>query len=243
MRGLHPSLRGRVVSIDEIESSNQQMTILPTSGAVLGIQFRGRVQAEQGLLSTAGITGIQQAARRYTYLGATGSILVRFTPQGATCLGVPASDLTGGSLALADLLPPASIRRLHEQVAEAPTSRERIAAVEQFLLRLPYEEDPLVARSLELIESGDGSAPFVASLARTLELSERQLERRFLQRIGLTPKRYAALRRFERAVASASSASSLTDLALDAGYYDQAHFIREFRRLTGGTPGAVLGRR
>jgi AraC-like DNA-binding protein len=243
MRGLHPGLQGRVVSINVVESSNQQMTILPTSGAVLGMQFRGRVQAEHGLLSTAGVTGIQQSARRYTYLGETGSVLVRFTAQGAACLGVPASDLTSESLALDDLLPPASVRRMHEQVTESSSPQERIAAVERFLLSLPYEEDPVVARGLALIETGDGSAPFVASMARELGLSERQLERRFLQRVGLTPKRYTALRRFERAVAAASTTSSLTDVALDAGYYDQAHFNREFRRLTGATPGAMLGRR
>jgi AraC-like DNA-binding protein len=175
-------------------------------------------------------------------VGDTASILVRFTPQGATCLGVPASLLTGGSASLEGFFPSRRIRELQGRVLDAQSSSERVQAVEDFLLSLPFDEDPLVERSLQLIETSDGVAPSVATQARLVGLSERQFERRFLRRVGLTPKRYASLRRFERAVALASTSPSLTDAALDAGYYDQAHFIRDFRRFTGAAPGALLER-
>ena len=86
---------------------------------------------------------------------------------------------------------------------------------------------------------GDAS---VAAVARALGLSERQLERRVLLRIGLPPKRLARLLRFERAVALANATASLTETALAAGYADQSHFIREFRRFSGATPSAILRR-
>ena len=84
----------------------------------------------------------------------------------------------------------------------------------------------------------------MAAVARELGLSERQLERRLLTRTGLTPKRYASLRRFERAASALNGAESLAQLALEAGYYDQSHFIREFSRYAGTSPGRfVRGKR
>jgi methylphosphotriester-DNA--protein-cysteine methyltransferase len=60
--------------------------------------------------------------------------------------------------------------------------------------------------------------------------------------VGVTPKRYASLARFERALQLARGAASLTHAALDAGYYDQSHFIRDFTRFAGGPPGQFLRR-
>lgn len=107
--------------------------------------------------------------------------------------------------------------------------------VEQFLAELPYAGDPLVRRALTLLESG-AEGVGVANVARVLGVSVRQFERRFLARVGVTPKRYAALRRLERVTALAKSAPSLTAAALEAGYYDQSHFIRDFRRFSGTSP-------
>jgi methylphosphotriester-DNA--protein-cysteine methyltransferase len=103
------------------------------------------------------------------------------------------------------------------------------------LAALPYEDDPLVTRAATLLAGAHDEAS-VSSVAGVLGVSERQLERRFLARIGVTPKRFATLRRFERAVARATIAPSLTAAALDAGYYDQSHFIRDFRRFAGSSP-------
>jgi AraC-like DNA-binding protein len=82
----------------------------------------------------------------------------------------------------------------------------------------------------------------VASVARALEIGKRHLERRFLHRVGLTPKRYTTLRRFERAVSRVQGSASLTSDALEAGYYDQSHLIREFRCFAGTTPTDYLKR-
>lgn len=149
---------------------------------------RGRVRAEEGALSPAGVTGVQTVARRYAYDGPTGSVLVYLTAQGASCLGAPAQALSGRSVAL----------------------------------------------------DATGEPRSIPAVARKLSISGRQLERRFLARVGVSPRAYASLRRFERAVAIAKTAPSLTRAALDAGYYDQAHFNREVRRFTGQAPGVAL---
>jgi AraC-like DNA-binding protein len=234
------ALRTRVKEIRVLESAGGTTTVLPAAAAVLGIQYRGRVRAPDGLLSLAGVTGLQHAARRYEYEAPTASVLVMFTPQGAACFGAPASELSGHSVPLDALLSAEPVRTLTERVAEASTSAARVARVEEFLLALPFASDRLVARAIERLSAP--VPPHVALLARELGVSERQLERRFLARVGITPKRFASLRRFERALALSASADSLGRLAQDAGYYDQSHFIREFRSYTGEAPSKLLAR-
>jgi AraC-like DNA-binding protein len=213
--------------------------VLPSAGSVLGLQFGGRVRFGEQSLSRAGVTGILSSARRYTYVGPTGSVLVRFTPQGAACLGVPLSELSGQSVALTELLEPARVTELSERLHAAAEDSTRVALVEELLLELPFARDPLVSRALSRLTSPDDPAA-VARVARELGLSERQLERRFVAKIGIAPKRYARLWRFQRAVGMAGSASSLGALAQAAGYYDQAHFIRDFRGFVGVSPREYL---
>ncbi len=235
----HRVLRDRVASIAEIDSDGGARTVLPTGGAVLGLQFRGRIDAEEAPLSRFGVTGIQDRARRYAYAPQTGTILVRFTLQGVTCLGVPADQLRGRHVALHDVLPAASVHELLTRVEEAPGPQARIALVERWLLGLAYAHDPVVERAGELLTtSGDDGG--VAGVARALGLSERQLERRFRARVGVSPKRYARLRRFERAMALLDGPATLTEVAYAAGYYDQSHFIREVRAFAGRAPGALV---
>jgi AraC-like DNA-binding protein len=234
-------LRDRIASIELVHNQGGGLTVLPTAGAVLGFQVRGRVRAGEHLLATAGITGILGSAREYEYAEQTISLLVRFTTQGAACLGVPVSALSDRSVALADLLPRARVGEVHERLGEAKSFGQSVEALQAFFETLPFARDRLVDRACELLTKSVAEG-HVAYVAKSLALSERQLERRMLERVGVSPKRYATLRRFERAVALLGGASSLAQVAHEAGYYDQSHFIRDFRRLVGTSPGKYLRR-
>lgn len=236
---MHPALAGRVLAIDVIDHVDGANRVLPSTSVVLGFQFRGRLRAEQSLLSIAGVTGLQERARTYRNVGATGSVLVRFTPQGAACLGVPVAELANRNIPLAELLSPARVAETCERLQSAPDDVSRRVVVESFLLDLPYARDPLVSGALQLLAAGTGTS--VAGVARQLGISDRQLERRFLARVGVTPRRYLGLRRFEKALKLLPDAASLADAALLAGYYDQSHFIREVRRFAGAKPSALRG--
>lgn len=236
-----PRLRNRVLSIDLVEVDGGDALVLPSTSAVLGIQLHGRVRAGDALLARAGITGIQSTARTYSYERGTDTLLVRFTPGGAACLGVPVEELANRSVALDDLLPRARVAEVHERLGDACDAAARVAVLEGFLDELRYTSDPLVTRALALLDA-ETDRVNVAAVACALGLSERQLERRFLARVGVTPKRFATLRRFERVAAQASIAPSLTAAALEAGYYDQSHFIRDFRRFAGASPREFFGR-
>jgi AraC-like DNA-binding protein len=236
------ALRDRIISIERVDNAGGYLTVLPTTGAVLGVQVRGHVRAEERLLAQAGVTGIQGKARQYAYAEQTSSLLVRFTPQGAACLGVPVSELADRNVALSDLLPRTHVSEVQERLCEAKSFEESVNALQTFFLALPFVRDSKLDRAFALLGSELPEQSSVAAVARTLELSERQLERRMLARTGMTPKRYARLRRFERAAALLSKSVPLAQVAHEAGYYDQSHFIREFQNLVGTSPGKFVQR-
>jgi AraC-like DNA-binding protein len=249
----NPRLASRVVILVVAENTATEVPVLPVPGAVMGVQYRGHVVAEQGPLSQAGVTGIQSHLRRFIHPEATGSVLVRFTAQGAACLGVPASHLLNESVSLEDLLGRVRSAELCERLCEAPNDRARVLVVEQFLMNLPFANDSLVAHATGFLTQ---EAPLsVAQVAARLGVSERQLERRFRGRVGVSPKQFARLARFERAVAVAkalppgatrtvgddpATVPSLSAIAQRAGYYDQSHLAREVRQFAGVTPGQLF---
>jgi AraC-like DNA-binding protein len=101
------------------------------------------------------------------------------------------------------------------------------------------QDAPAVPRELEwswrrLLVS-DGRVP-VASLAEEVGWSRRHLAARFREHVGLQPKALARILRFERAAERLRRGADLADAALDSGYYDQAHFNRDFKAFAGVTP-------
>lgn len=82
----------------------------------------------------------------------------------------------------------------------------------------------------------------IGALAADTGWSERHLTRVFIERTGLAPKLYARLTRFHAVLAAQARLpqASLSALALDGGYFDQAHFIRDCREFTGAAPRAFL---
>ena len=75
--------------------------------------------------------------------------------------------------------------------------------------------------------------------------SQRHFNQLFADEVGLTPKRFLRVRRFQRVIASVAGRESVdwADLALRCGYYDQSHFVHDFRSFSGLTPAAYLSHR
>jgi AraC-like DNA-binding protein len=236
-----PLLQTRIETIDVVEHGNVDTCVMPSTNIVLGLQFQGRVRAGERLLSPAGVTGLQHQARTYSYLDGAGSVLVTFKPQGVTSLGVSAKEITNANVALDELLTSPVTEELCEQLSKAPSHQARVHVVERWLLQLPFARDALVTRALERLEADN--APSIAALSRELNLSERQLERRFLERVGVSPKRFAKLRRFERTLPLLATAPTLARAAQLAGYFDQSHFVRDFQSFTGISPSQWLYQR
>jgi AraC-like DNA-binding protein len=133
--------------------------------------------------------------------------------------------------------------RVFERLAEAGDLYSRIAIFEQEFLGsdLAFVEPELerfiakMRREFEVVPIGH--------LAAELAWSERRLERVFAEKIGLRPKLYSRILRFQRFLDTAGKGNAnLLERALNAGFYDQSHLIKEFRTFTGGTPTEYFGR-
>jgi AraC-like DNA-binding protein len=99
----------------------------------------------------------------------------------------------------------------------------------------------LARRAVRLLEGGEVR---VESVAERLGVTSRHLRRAFTESVGIGPKEFARTVRLQRAVRTATSTSNdWGRIAADAGYYDQAHLIADFRELVGLTPGAFVKRR
>jgi AraC-like DNA-binding protein len=134
----------------------------------------------------------------------------------------------------------AELKALEIILAQISDMGQRIAHIERFLIKRAQrwkEPDLVVTRSLSLIEESKGRIS-IEGLASALQISARQLERKFTHRVGLSPKTFCRLARFHHAKSLLESAHepSGCDLAYACGYYDQTHLIQEFRLFSGQTP-------
>ena len=114
---------------------------------------------------------------------------------------------------------------------------------EFFLERLRrFGPHPAFFRALDVARASDGSADF-AEMTDAAGLSRRHIERLFARELGFPPKTVARVLRFQRALKGlmTNPDGSLSALATSTGYYDQAHFIRDFKRFTGGIPRGYRG--
>jgi AraC-like DNA-binding protein len=129
---------------------------------------------------------------------------------------------------------------LREQLMVASTPKEKVLALERLLAeRFCPERRPHRAVAAALPRLEPGGAPLKqAELAADLGLSARRFIEVFTSSVGLTPKVYARIRRFQKALRTIHGAGDLdwADLAFDCGWYDQAHMIRDFKEFSGLTP-------
>ena len=176
-------------------------------------------------------------------LGKNTMMGIRFLPHGAALfLKEKAAEFNNLVLDYRDVAgKPAAA--LHQQLLEAMTLPERIALIETYLLNTlaatKKKPDHLsivhdIMRELRRQEVPEN----IDTVASRYGISSRYLQKLFLQHTGLTPKLYSTIHRFQHSLRLITkNESPLTSIAYDCGYFDQSHFIREFKSFTGLTPG------
>ena len=167
-----------------------------------------------------------------------GIIAARLRPAAVGVLfPEPASMLTGRVVGLRDVAG-AEGDNLVEAVNSATTAHERIHTLEGFLesrVRRTTSPDPQTTAAARLIEERGGQVR-IERVADVVALSARHLQRRFIEAVGLAPKQYARIVRFQRALGLLEKGVSLSRTAITCGYYDQPHFSREFQDIAGISP-------
>jgi len=172
-------------------------------------------------------------------------LITKFRPHAASLFFPnPASDFTNESVDLRDIFNKHS-NNFYERLMEQGSLPQKVAFLEKFLIeRLVINRKS--SQQLDLVESlcrhvYDRNDFFdIRNLSARFGFSERYIQKLFSNWVGITPQKYFAVRRFNKSLEMVrSSEESLTSIAFECGYYDQAHFIREFKSYTGLTPGEV----
>jgi AraC-like DNA-binding protein len=170
--------------------------------------------------------------------GLTGVV---FKPQGlSTLLNSHPMQFNDGSVELNEF----SRENVSEQLLDARSHRERVARLSDFLRAHVDDagsEDVLVTESLQLIQKGIRSIR-VPQLLKSLNMSERQFERRFVRAIGVSPHQYIRIVRFREALRliRGRQFERLSDVAYDLSYVDQSHFIKDIKAFSGYTPTGLV---
>lgn len=258
----HPALRGhvgRLVGFTEAGPDPVRRLEMPSSTVTLIVGFAGDGwdislpwAPDAGReRHTAFVAGLHGTAAVTEQEGAVGGVQVDLTPAGAhQLLAVSMAELAGRVAPLEDGLgtDPAT-RALPERLADATGWDDRLDLVEGWIaarLDRAAPAPPEIAWACARLERTGGTLP-VGALSDEIGWSRRHLAARFRAQVGVTPKALARLLRFERAVALLAGARAgeveLGQVALDCGYYDQAHFNRDFRAFAGVPPTVYLARR
>lgn len=173
--------------------------------------------------------------------GYVNTFAVRFYPYGfSNFITTPIKDLANKETPLGLLFGAESSQQLEKKIIEASDTETRIKIVEQFLrdrLSDSATIDNIVVSTVDALLSTKGNTP-ITTLSHGNPSKRRQLERKFLKQIGMSPKQLSRVIRLQAALKMIlnEQPESLTQIAYESEYYDQAHFIKDFKAFTGTIP-------
>lgn len=179
-------------------------------------------------------------AWEFRYPTPTRSVGVHFKPWGpAPFLPMPAAELCDRPATIAQIWGQVATAELRDRLTAADAPHEMLTLLEDELRRRLREIDGLdVVRHLSSAIAATGGAVPIRDLGVTSRASSTYVARRFKAIVGVTPKRLARSYRFTFTVLAIDVAAPIdwAEVAASAGYFDQAHFVHEFREFTGLTP-------
>lgn len=187
------------------------------------------------------ISGLSDTFSDVSTHGETGVVFISFYPAGAChFFNFPLSEIENQSVDMSDVLG-SEIRQVEEILYGAEQINEKIAVIERFLMGryspVPIHDHLLIQKGIEIIKKNKGqiSASF---LSGCLSVTSKTLERKFSQYLGKSTKQVIKLLRFQEVLLDFSHNKELflTERAYKNGYFDQSHFIHDFKTYSGYTP-------
>jgi AraC-like DNA-binding protein len=177
--------------------------------------------------------------------GQTGIFSVRFHPEGfSPFTSIPIKTMENTATSLEKLFGKGGIE-IGQKVLSSNSVSERIKYIENFLFsRLSNSEtiDHIIKSTVDIILTANGHLS-VGELSKQINISRRQLKRKFSSFIGLSPKQLSKTIRLQATLEMLLNKqfTSLTTLAYEGEYYDQSHFIKDFKEFTGLSPKEFYG--
>lgn len=239
---LRPLIRHFIIAE---QAQAAQYKVFPSAHLVVGFQYSGHISIIDGnnsqRLSTAGITGLTDKPKTFAASAGTGTVLVYFSETGLSFFTkCPASELFGQSVGLDQVFDAQKVCILEEKLGNASDTAERIRVVEQFFLSLlrDIQQDSLILEAVKRIYCANGNIR-INELQEQLFISARAFEKRFKKLVGISPKKFATIVRFNQVLGDLNTGKSLTEICYENNFFDQAHFIHSFKQFTGESPGQL----
>jgi len=179
-------------------------------------------------------------------LGYVNTFAIRFYPHSfASLTSTPIKNLVNTETPLAELFGEKTADDLTQAIVQAKDTSSRIAVAEAFLKSKLNEQqvvDNIIQTTIDALIASSGNTPIAAITKQDLA-QRRRLERKFQQQVGLSPKQLGKVIRLQQALTMLlnNKDDKLMDIAYARKYYDQAHFIRDFKEFTGVSPKEFLG--
>lgn len=184
-----------------------------------------------------GIHGQTNKIRKFTAKDSCGIFGVVLQPYALTLLfNISSTELKNELVDLESLLGQEGID-ISEQIMLADGNHQRISLMNQFLNKqIEYIKHSSIIHSVQSICANNGNVNII-QLSNQSFLSQRQFERRFKDLVGFSPKTFSRLVRFKATVDNyRADNKTMTEIAYDFGYYDQSHFIQDFKQFSGYCP-------
>ncbi len=187
------------------------------------------------------LSGLSDGFSDVSTNGKTGVVFISFYPTGAChFFNFPLSEIENQSVDMADIFK-SDIKQVEELLYCKKSITEKVSVIEDFLLKryspIKTHDHFFIKKGIEIIKIKKGQIN-TKSLSENLYTTPKTLERKFSQYLGKTTKQVIKLLRFQEVLHDLSYKTdiSLTEHAYKNGYFDQSHFIHDFKSYTGYTP-------
>lgn len=236
------------IKVYRIIESQDEMTnrVLPNTSLAIAFRYKGQVSYvsdnEQEQLPVSTISGLRKSVRLIHYWKNSATIVVLFKVAGAKAFfKQPIYELFEESVPLDNFVSENEIAIIEEHLATAYDNKQRIAIIENFLLSklINHKSDKLISIALEKINLENGNIR-IKKLANSLYISNDAFEKRFRNEIGTSAKRFSSIVKMNVIIHQNPTPTSIIGTALSNGFYDQAHFNKDFKLFTGQTPTTFL---
>ena len=220
--------------------------VVPTANLQLMFHYRRPFvmtfpDRESALQSQSFASGLSSSFMDASTQGASGVIAVEFHPFGAcNFFRFSLNEIENQSIGLSDIFTN-EVKCLEEQICDCGDLASRIFLIEQFLkeklVLVDARDFRLMKHAVELIQQSGGQIK-ASQLASKLAVTTRNLERKFASFVGKSPKQFIRIVRFQEVMNGLTQQQPeyLTEYAFNNGYFDQSHFIHDFKTFSGYTP-------
>ena len=238
-QSLQPFIKEYII----IESGENRINrVLPDTSLAIAFRFKGQLNylKDDASIRLPGIvvSGLRKTPRLINYTANTGNIIAIFKDgAAASFFKEPVHHLFENNVSLDNLISKQTADDIGEQLALSNHSNHRITMLDHFFHSLftGQKRDELVNHALQKIHAAKGNIK-IKELAGMLFLSQDAFEKRFRKKVGTSPKQFASIVRMKSAISILKKEQRMIDTAYDAGFFDQAHFNKDFKLFTGQSP-------